>query len=191
MLNTMRTFIGIELPEKIIYTIRKVQEEIKSYGLKIRWVRPENIHLTLKFLGDIKEADTKNVSRAISESVTGYAPISLMVKGIGVFPGIIRPRVIWLGVANQIDVLTTFQKTLDEKLKAIGFPREKRPFKGHLTLGRIKSKIDPKTLHDVLKKFTQFESDHFFADRIILYKSDLKPGGAVYTKLIETYLTAS
>ena len=98
MSHTIRTFIAIELPEKIIYTIRKVQEEIKSYGLKIRWVRPENIHLTLKFLGDIKAADTENVARALSESVTGYPPISLMVKGIGVFPGIIRPRVIWLGV---------------------------------------------------------------------------------------------
>ena len=191
MSNTIRTFIAIELPEKIIYTIKKVQEEIKSYGLKIRWVRPENIHLTLKFLGDTKAADTENVARAVSESVTDYPPISLAVKGIGVFPGIKRPRVIWLGVSNQLDVLTTFQKTLDEKLEAIGFPKEKRPFRGHLTLGRIKSKIDPKTLNDALKEFTRFESEHFLADRIILYKSDLKPNGPVYTKLIETYLTAS
>ena len=188
MSNTIRTFIAIELPEKIIYTIKKVQEEIKSYGLKIRWVRPENIHLTLKFLGDTKAADTENVARAVSESVTDYPPISLAVKGIGVFPGIKRPRVIWLGVSNQLDVLTTFQKTLDEKLEAIGFPKENRPFRGHLTLGRIKSKIDPKTLHDVLKEFIQFESEHFFADRIILYKSELKPKGAVYTKLTEAYL---
>ena len=79
MSNTIRTFIAIELPEKIIYTISKVQEEIKSCGLKIRWVRPENIHLTLKFLGDIKAADTENVARAVSESVTGYPPISLGV----------------------------------------------------------------------------------------------------------------
>jgi 2'-5' RNA ligase len=191
MSNTIRTFIAIELPEKIIYTISKIQEEIKSYGLKIRWVRPENIHLTLKFLGDIKEADTEKVAKAVSESVTGYPPISLAVKGIGVFPGIKSPRVVWLGVSNQLDVLTTFQKTLDEKLEAIGFPKEKRPFRGHLTLGRIKSKIDPKTLNDVLKEFTQFESERFFADRIILYKSELKPKGPVYTKLIETYLTAS
>jgi len=191
MSNTIRTFIAIELPEKIIYTIGKVQEEIKSYGLKIRWVRPENIHLTLKFLGDTKAADKENVARAVSESVTGYPPISLAVKGIGVFPGIKRPRVIWLGVSNQLDVLTTFQKTLDEKLEAIGFPKENRPFRGHLTLGRIKSKIDPKKLNDALKEFTRFESEHFLADRIILYKSDLKPNGPVYTKLIETYLTAS
>ena len=191
MSNIIRTFIAIELPEKIIYTIRKVQEEIKSYGLKIRWVRPENIHLTLKFLGDIQAADTENVARAVSETATGYPPISLAVKGIGVFPGIKKPRVLWLGISKQLDLLTALQKTLDEKLEAMGFPKEKRPFRGHLTLGRIKSKIDPKTLHDVLKEFTQFESERFFADRIILYKSDLKPKGAVYTKLIETYLTVS
>ena len=131
------------------------------------------------------------MARAVSESATGYPPISLAVKGIGVFPGIKKPRVLWLGISKQLDLLTALQKTLDEKLEAMGFPKEKRPFKGHLTLGRIKSKIDPKTLHDVLKKFIQFESEPFFADRIILYQSDLKPKGAVYTKLIETYLTVS
>ena len=97
MSNTIRTFIAIELPEKIIYTIGTVQEEIKSYGLKIRWVRPENIHLTLKFLGDIQAADTEKVARAISRIGYGYSAISLAVKGIGVFPGIKKPRVLWLG----------------------------------------------------------------------------------------------
>ena len=188
MSNTIRTFIAIELPEEIIYTISKVQEEIKSYGLKIRWVRPENIHLTLKFLGDIQEADTEKVARAVSESVTGYHPISLAVKGIGVFPGIKRPRVLWLGISKQIDLLIALQRTLDEKLEAIGFPKEKRPFRGHLTLGRIKDKIDPKRLNDILKEFTKFESEHFFAHRIILYKSELKPKGAVYTKLVNQLL---
>ena len=188
MSNTIRTFIAIELPEKIIYTIGKVQEEIKSYGFKIRWVRPENIHLTLKFLGDIKETDTEKIARVISESVTGCPPISLSVKGIGVFPGIKRPRVLWLGISKQLDLLTGLQKTLDEKLEAMGFPKEKRPFKGHLTLGRIKHKIDPKRLLDVLKDFAQFESEHFFGERIILYKSDLKPKGAVYTKLADLLL---
>ena len=191
MSTTIRTFIAIELPEKIIYTIGKVQEKIKSYGFKIRWVSPENIHLTLKFLGNIKKADMEKVAKAISESVTGYHSISLSVKGIGVFPGIKRPRVLWLGISKQLDLLTELQKTLDETLETMGFPKEKRPFKGHLTLGRIKDKIDPKRLHDVLKEFTKFESEHFFADRIILYESELKPKGAVYTKLIEAHLMDS
>jgi 2'-5' RNA ligase len=191
MSNTIRTFIAIELPEKIIYTIGKVQEKLKSHGFKIRWVRTENIHLTLKFLGNIQETETERIARVISESVKGYNPILISVKGIGVFPGIQRPRVIWLGISKQLDQLTELQKTLDEKLQTIGFPKEKRPFKGHLTMGRVKSKIDPKKLHDLLKNFTQFESEHFFADRIILYKSELKPKGAVYTKLTEAYLTTT
>ena len=162
MSNTIRTFIAIELPEKIIYTISKVQEEIKCYGLKIRWARPENIHLTLKFLGDIQEADTGKVAKAVSESVTGYPPISIAVKGIGVFPGIKRPRVIWLGISRQLDLLTLLQKTLDEKLETIGFSKGKRPFRSHLTLGRIKDKIDPKRLNDLLKEFNnsiEFDGD--------------------------------
>jgi 2'-5' RNA ligase len=191
MSETIRTFIAIELPEKILYTIGKVQEKVKSYGFKIRWVRTENIHLTLKFLGNIKETDTEKIAKAMFESVKGCGPILLAVKGIGVFPGIKRPRVIWLGISKQLDLLTGLQKTLDQKLETMGFPKEKRPFKGHLTLGRTKSKIDPKTLHDVLTEFTQFESEHFFADRIILYKSELKPKGAVYTKLTEAYLTVT
>jgi RNA 2',3'-cyclic 3'-phosphodiesterase len=191
MSNTMRTFIAVELPEKIIYTIGKVQEKIKSHGLKIRWVRPENVHLTLKFLGDIKAADTEKVARAVSESVTGYAPISLAIKGIGVFPGIKGPRVLWLGISKRLDLLTALQKTLDEKLGKMDFPKERRPFRGHLTIGRIKAKIDSKTLNDVLKEFIGFESEPFLASRIILYKSDLKPQGAVYTKIMETCLTVS
>ncbi len=84
MSRTIRTFIAIELPEKIVSAISKVQEGIRSYGFKIRWVRPENIHLTLKFLGNIKEADTEKVGKAIFESVKEYKPMSLKAKGIGV-----------------------------------------------------------------------------------------------------------
>ena len=188
MSNTIRTFIAIELPEKIGSAISKVQEGIRSYGFKIRWVRPENIHLTLKFLGNIKEADTEKVGKIVFESVKGYKPISLKAKGIGVFPGIKKPRVVWTGISDQLNLLTELQKTLDEKLEGIGFPKEKRPFRGHLTLGRVKAKIDPKRLSDALKEFAKFESESFSADRVILYKSELKPKGAVYTKLANLLL---
>ena len=188
MSNTIRTFIAIELPEKIGSAISKVQEGIRSYGFKIRWVRPENIHLTLKFLGNIKEADTEKVGKIVFESVKGYKPISLKAKGIGVFPGIKKPRVVWTGISDQLNLLTELQKTLDEKLEEIGFPKEKRPFRGHLTLGRVKAKIDPKRLSDALQEFAKFESESFSADRVILYKSELKPKGAVYTKLANLLL---
>lgn len=188
MSETIRTFIAVELPEKIISSISRVQENVRSYGFKIRWVRPENIHITLKFLGNVKKADIEKVGEAIFESVKEYSAITLRAKGIGTFPGIKRPRVIWVGISGQLDLLVGLHKTLDEKLEAIGFPRENRSFKGHLTLGRVKAKIDPKRFGDALDELAGFESESFVADRIILFKSELKPTGAVYTKLVEASL---
>jgi 2'-5' RNA ligase len=188
MSNIIRTFIAVEIPEKIISSIARVQEGIKNYGFKIRWVRPESIHLTLKFLGNIEAADTENVGRAVFRASKEYTPLSLQVKGIGVFPGIKRPRVVWVGITGQLETLFGLQKTLDKNLEAIGFPKEKRPFKGHLTLGRIKKKIDTNTFIEALDTFGNFETETFTADRVVLFKSELKASGAVYTKLMSARL---
>ena len=183
MSKTIRTFIAIEIPDDIISKFRKLQEGINVYDFKIRWVRSENIHLTLKFLGDVEAVKIGEIAEAISKTVEGYTPVSLKAKGIGAFPGIKRPRVLWVGLTGQLESLVKLQKTLDENLKVLGFPGEKRPFKGHLTMGRIKTKIDVKKFGDALMAFRGFESETFTASQIILYKSELKPSGAVYTKL--------
>ncbi|MFO7555107.1 MAG: RNA 2',3'-cyclic phosphodiesterase [Desulfobacterales bacterium] len=188
MSDNLRTFIAIDIPGNILSEIRELQEGIKDYGFKIRWVRPESIHLTLKFLGDIKAVKINEIAEAISKTVVRYTPISLQAKGVGVFPGIKRPQVLWVGLAGQLEPLVSLQKTLDENLETIGFPMEKRPFKGHLTMGRMKAKIDVKKFGDVLMTFRSFESEAFTADRIILYKSELKPSGAVYTELASASL---
>ncbi|UCD89736.1 MAG: RNA 2',3'-cyclic phosphodiesterase [Desulfobacterales bacterium] len=188
MARTIRSFIAIKLPDSIIAAIREIQEDIRANGFKLRWVRPENIHLTLKFLGDITEGGIENVTTAIYNSVKPYAPLSLCAKGIGVFPGIKRPRVVWIGVAGQIESLIGLQGRLEEALELLGFEKEKRPFKGHLTLGRIKHRIDPKRFGDILKKHVGFTSETFYADEVILYKSELKPTGAVYTEIVNVPL---
>ncbi len=191
MSETIRSFIAFELPENIISSIGKLQKQIKCHGLDARWVRPENIHLTLKFLGDITKTDMESAGGTIIETAKGYAPIFLSAKGIGIFPNIKRPRVIWAGIAGQISTLVGLQRELDENLESIGFAKEKRLFKGHLTLGRIKKKIPLKRLSDAIKKFEEFESEIFTADQIILFKSVLKPSGHVYTKLLIANLTVS
>ena len=117
MSNTIRTFIAIELPETIISAISKVQEGVKSYGFNIRWVHPENIHLTLKFLGYTKEDETDKIAKVIFESVKTYSPISLFAKGIGVFPGIKRPRVIWAGISGHLNPLFKLQKKLENGIE--------------------------------------------------------------------------
>ncbi|MCP4109934.1 MAG: RNA 2',3'-cyclic phosphodiesterase [Desulfobacteraceae bacterium] len=184
----MRTFIAFNLQEHIISHIRTVQNSMKSHEFKASWVRPENIHLTLKFLGNINEADVEKIGRKISDSASEYSPISLAAKGVGVFPGIKRPRVIWIGLKGQTDILIELQKKLDENLEQIGFPRENRPFKAHLTLARIRGHIDSKKLLDAIKEIGDFESETFIAGNLTLFKSDLKPTGAVYTKLVSAKL---
>jgi 2'-5' RNA ligase len=188
MPDTIRTFIAVEIPESIISGIRELQQGINDYGVDIRWIRPENIHLTLKFLGDVEAVDVDKISEAISKTVDGVASIPLKAKGIGVFPDIKRPRVLWVGLTGQLEFLIRLQKTLDENLKGIGFRQEKRPFKGHLTIGRIKAKMNAKKFGEALMAFRNFESETFVADKIILFKSELKPRGAFYTYLASEFL---
>jgi 2'-5' RNA ligase len=186
--NTIRAFIAFELPEKITSQIRGVQEGIKAHKFKIKWVQPQNIHLTLKFLGNIPASDTFKIQNAISEAVKGVEPILLAAKGIGVFPDLKRPRVLWVGIAGRKKALIGLYQALEESLEAIGFPKESRPFKGHLTLGRIRGKIISKRLVHVMDEFIDFETETFEANQIILFQSERLPSGAVYTKLASVKL---
>jgi len=188
MTDNIRAFIAFELPKPVISSIRSIQEGLRSHRLNMRWVRPENIHLTLKFLGNISAADTEKAGGAMVASAKQYAPISLEAKGIGAFPGIKRPRVIWVGLTGQMDLLRQLHRKLDENLAATGFLPEKRPFKGHLTISRVKGRIDPGRLIDAIDEFRGFQSEPFTAETLILFKSELKSAGAVYSKLLSVSL---
>jgi len=180
---TIRTFIALELPPAVISLLEKVQEDLKSMGLRANWVRPENIHLTLKFLGNINPGDIDNIGKAMRDAVDNYAAIDLVIRGVGVFPGIRRPRVIWVGLGGQIQLLFAMQRMLEDNLAALGFEKEKRPFKGHLTLGRFKQTVEPNAIRQIMQEYANLASEEFTASRIVLFKSDLKPTGAVYSQL--------
>ncbi|MEW6673738.1 MAG: RNA 2',3'-cyclic phosphodiesterase [Thermodesulfobacteriota bacterium] len=184
----MRTFVAIELPQTVTAALGDVQDTLKSFKLNIRWVRPENIHLTLKFLGDIQSEAAEAVGRILSDSVRDQEPLSLSAKGSGVFPGIKNARVVWVGLSGQVPRLKALQGILEEHLAAIGFAKEKQAFKAHLTLGRAKGPVDPVKLNAALNTVADFETEPFSADRIILFQSDLKPSGPVYTKLASAAL---
>ena len=188
MPSTIRTFIALELPPSLISLLAKVQENLQSMGLRAKWVRPENIHLTLKFLGNINSADIDNIGGAMVDAVGNFEPFNLVAGGIGVFPGVNRPRVIWVGLKGQIQLLFAMQRLLEDNLAALGYKKEKRPFKGHLTLGRFKQSVNPNTIRRVLQELGDLTIEEFTARRVIFYKSDLKPTGAVYSQLQQAVL---
>jgi 2'-5' RNA ligase len=168
--------------------LEKVQEDLKSMRLRAKWVRPGNIHLTLKFLGNINPGDIDRIGEAMMDAAGDFKAIDLAAGGVGVFPGIKRPRVIWVGLGGQIQLLFALQRVLENNLAAVGFKKDKRPFKGHLTLGRFRQTVDPNTIGQVMRKYANLSSEKFTARRLILFKSDLKPTGAVYSQLLQAAL---
>ncbi|MBW2515575.1 MAG: RNA 2',3'-cyclic phosphodiesterase [Deltaproteobacteria bacterium] len=187
MTETFRSFVAIDLPETVRTAIGAAQETLKSYGFRVKWVRPENIHLTLKFLGNIEVNRTDAIVNAMTLTAKGCNALRLIASGMGVFPNSRRPRVIWVGLGGQLDDLKSLQHTLDAHLADLGFPAEMRPFKGHLTLGRVKGKIAADRLQAALAKFNSFESEAFEANEITLFKSELHPTGAVYTRVAQVH----
>ncbi|MBA3035154.1 MAG: RNA 2',3'-cyclic phosphodiesterase [Desulfobacterium sp.] len=188
MSDTIRAFIALKLPENILTSIKNIQKDLKQYGFPVRWVKPENIHLTLKFFGNIDESDVANAKAAVSDCADNFSPLSLFAKGIGVFPTIMRPRVIWVGISGEIPLLLSLQNTLEKRLEEYGFKKEERPFQGHLTLGRFKDKANNGKLIEAIRKYQKFDSEVFTAQEFVLFKSDLKPQGPVYTELLNVLL---
>ena len=182
--KTIRTFLAIELPEEIRKEIANIQDHLKKNirGV-ITWVRPERIHLTLKFFGNISGDDVVNISRVVENSVAGVRPFSLSVKAVGVFPDVMRPRVVWLGINGDVVPLSNLHKVMDRGFQDYGFKREERPFRPHLTLGRIKSPKGMVGLATVVEGGGGYISGQFQAGGLTLFKSDLTPGVAIYTKL--------
>ena len=182
--KSMRSFLALDPPEEILQEIGKVQNRLQKllHG-DIRWVRPEGIHLTLKFFGDISENDVANIATVVERAVEGVKPFTLAIGGAGVFPDQHRPRVLWLGMNGDVPRLLIFQKELERSLQLVGFAPEERPFRPHLTLGRIKSPKGLTGLARVLEKGEEYAAGRFIASGLGLFQSELTPRGAVYTRL--------
>ena len=185
-MDTLRAFIAIEMPGFVADAVRRSQHALQQDGIHLRWVRPENVHLTLRFLGDISTETIQAVREAMERSIFGTQPIILRLSGIGVFPGLKHPKVLWLGLGGQLDLLDDLYRNLSTYLAEQGIPLENRPFKGHLTIGRVKERLYSENLGAALLRQADFRTDDFVADSICLFKSDLTPGGAVYTPLVRT-----
>ncbi len=181
----LRTFIAINVPPAVLDTIARIQNRFKSLGLHASWVKPGNIHLTLKFLGDTDPDRIPGIQITLTETLASLGRFQVSLDSAGVFPNTNNPRVLWLGLKDREGVLETLQTGIEKALEQIGFPREQRPFSPHVTLARIKSprgKRELKSELDALNR--QGITPHpFDVGEIQLYESQLTPKGSIYTVL--------
>lgn len=182
----MRVFIAIDIGEDIRAALGDLQQQLQSkVDIKksdVKWVQPKNIHLTLKFLGEIKDEKVIEVCNITKEAADKHKSFELDVESVGCFGGR-SARVLWVGVGEGIDNLLRLQKDLDEQLALAGWPPEKRKFTGHLTLCRVRNPKAGIQLAQVSEAYGDFKLGTMSADSVTVYQSQLTPTGPIYTVL--------
>jgi RNA 2',3'-cyclic 3'-phosphodiesterase len=180
----VRAFVAIPLPDQCRELLGSLQRSLRATEADVRWVAISSIHLTLKFLGEIDPAIVLNLAEAFFEISKSGHELRLRIHGLGSFPNQKNPRVVWCAVSGDPDGLSKLQKEVEKVCAEFGFPAEQRPFSPHLTLGRVRSKRNLQPLLDCIKIGSDLECE-FVADHFNIYRSTLKPQGAVYT-ILET-----
>ena len=193
-MDAIRAFIAIELPDLLRHELdsvtHRLQEQCAVAGGEasrkaVRWVPASNIHLTLKFLGEVSTANVQALARMLKAEAVRHSPFDILVTGIGAFPNVRRPRVIWVGSEAPAN-LAHLQRAIEAETRALGYPTEERPFSPHLTLGRISQNATPPeatAVAQALSMVSVAELGCLHVDRVHLFQSDLRPSGAVYTSL--------
>jgi 2'-5' RNA ligase len=183
----VRAFIAIELPGPIRAALARLQHSLKANRIaSVKWVNPEGIHLTIKFLGNIDTGEIPELSRVLQESVKGAAPFKLKLENTGAFPNIRAPRVVWVGVGGETEQLLTLHKKVEQALTPLGFAPENRAFSPHLTLGRVREGAQANELKRLGENITAsiIEGDlSFGVDSLNLMQSQLTREGAIYSCL--------
>jgi 2'-5' RNA ligase len=184
----MRTFIAIELSPEIEEYLRRLQERLKTSQADVKWVSPQNIHLTLKFLGEIDEKTLEQIKHILEDTACSSEQFTLRLSVIGAFPSIKSPRVIWIGIDKGDEEVKVIAKELEDKLSAIGLPKEDRAFSSHITLGRVRSSGNRnnlvKSLESLKEKLLEGNTE-LRVEKITLFKSTLTPKGPIYEALKE------
>ncbi|MBN1570071.1 MAG: RNA 2',3'-cyclic phosphodiesterase [Acidobacteria bacterium] len=178
----MRTFIAIPLPRECRLMLEQLQEKLRSFKAEVRWVGIPSIHLTLKFLGEVDPGIIPKLSKMIEDAVQNERSFELRLHGLGCFPNLRNPRVIWCGLTGEADNLLRLQRCVEDACAELGFACEERPFHPHLTLGRVNGKRNLQPLLDYIKIGSDLECS-FNADQINIYRSILRPQGAEYSIL--------
>jgi RNA 2',3'-cyclic 3'-phosphodiesterase len=180
----MRVFIAVDVPNEIRKSLGDVQRALRPLSSSARWVAPESIHITLRFLGEVPDKRLDEINTALTGLT--WKPFTITVHGVGFFPGTRSPRVFWAGM--EAPTMQGLAEQLDTRMESLGFDKEKRAFRPHITMARAKSTRIDSSLVSAAAKYEEHDFGSFPVDRIFLFKSTLKPSGAVHEKLKEYLL---
>ncbi len=182
---SIRSFIAIDLSDTVRRQLESLVQDLRKCGARVGWVRTEGIHLTLRFLGNVEPESIEEIKPALAGIASQTAPVHIEPGGCGAFPTIKSPRVIWVGLRGQIGPLAGLARRVEAAMVSLGFKPEDRPFKPHLTLGRVKGRLGLQNLQQILLANRDFTAEPFDAVEVVLYKSELRPDGARYTPLFK------
>jgi RNA 2',3'-cyclic 3'-phosphodiesterase len=185
--NAIRTFICIEVPDSIKERIDRLQQTLRQHDAKISWVKPSNIHLTLRFLGDVAAVCVPAVGAAVERAALRSRTLEIEVGTTGCFPSVKRPRVFWVGLSGVPDALADLHASIEAELAREGFPPDDHRFSPHLTIGRVRG---PQNAGHAAEQLitTGFERETFQVTKVIVMRSDMNPGGSIYFPLFELAL---
>lgn len=188
-MNTpIRTFIAVLLSDELKHRIASVQDEFKNVAPDFKWVEPENFHVTVKFLGNVPESRIQAIEAATERAADRFVPFDLEISGAGAFPNPRRPRVVWVGLTTGTDALKGLVERVEREMIALGFPKEDKPFKAHITIGRARENGLPVDISRAIDETDTSILGVQHVDRIAVMQSELKPKGPIYTSLREIRL---
>jgi len=176
----MRCFIAVDVPPAVREAARRAQESLRAAGADVKWTSPESLHVTLKFLGWLEPPAVEQVKRRLAADVPSRERLAVRFRGIGTFPERGQPRVIWAGCEGDVEGLSALARLAEEAGTEAGVAPETRPFAPHLTLGRVKSPRNGKALQALLPRFRDTDFGECPVQAVVLYKSTLRPQGALY-----------
>ena len=183
-MSRIRTFIAVDLGHEVRRAVRPLLERLSRATSDVKWLDADKLHLTLKFLGDVQDTEIYRVCRLVEDAAANVAPMRVAGRGVGAFPNPQRPRTIWLGIDDPDGRLTDLQAKVERQLQAMQFPREERPFRPHVTIGRVghvRRRLD--ALAPILSELPDVEWGVLDVDQCVVYASELTPRGPIYTVL--------
>jgi len=179
----MRCFVAIELPDTIRQNLADLQARLRALDRSVRWTRPEHLHLTLKFLGEVPDAQVIDICSCVTDAVADATAIRLHIRGTGCFPPYGAVRILWAGIDGPPAELIACHQACETALELLGYPREQRAFNPHLTIGRARNPRGARDVRGPIEQVREFDAGTFLAVQLVVFQSVLGRSGPAYTPL--------